>query len=239
MINKHSIRDYDQIQQSGYLRIVSLHNPEGIIESTDTTYGHHFLMIDEFAKTHQLKLQIQTVNNHHEMLELIRKGKCDIAAYNFQITTNEENDIRLTNPLTSSRFVLIQHREEQNENNILTSVLNLAKETVYVTKGSYAAQRLTHLAQEIGDTIYVKEVDHKEAYQLMKDVADKKINLFVEEETLARCNAVENENIDYSLPIGFTQQCGWAVHKDSPALLDSLNAWISQINFNPLAPHIH
>ena len=93
MINKHSIRDYDQIQQSGYLRIVSLHNPEGIIESTDTTYGHHFLMIDEFAKTHQLKLQIQTVNNHHEMLELIRKGKCDIAAYNFQITTNEEKRI--------------------------------------------------------------------------------------------------------------------------------------------------
>ena len=50
MINKHSIRDYDQIQQSGYLRIVSLHNPEGIIESTDTTYGHQFHIQDEASR---------------------------------------------------------------------------------------------------------------------------------------------------------------------------------------------
>jgi len=57
-------------------------------------------------------------------------------------------------------------------------------------------------------------------------VAKGKINLTICDEQFARKLKFKYPNIDVSLPISFAQEQAWAVHPDSPKLLESLNEFL-------------
>lgn len=86
--------------------------------------------------------------------------------------------------------------------------------------------RLRNLEAEIGDTIYIQEMDKYGSEQLISLVAHGDINYAVCEESIAIAAADSLPQIDISIAIGFTQFYSWAVNKQSPILLDSLNVWI-------------
>ena len=88
--------------------------------------------------------------------------------------------------------------------------------------------RLDNLSYEIGDTIYVKQDDTYEAEQLVMIVAAGEIDYTVCDEKLAVRMAERFPEIDIDTDISFTQLESWAVRKDSPQLLDSLNAWFKR-----------
>lgn len=60
-------------------------------------------------------------------------------------------------------------------------------------------------------------------------VASGDIDFAVCDEKVAANIAKTSPEIDYSTFVGFTHLEAWAVRKSSPALLDSLNVWISRI----------
>ena len=86
--------------------------------------------------------------------------------------------------------------------------------------------RIRNLGDEIGDTIYIEEVERYGSEQLISLVAHGDIDYAVCEESIAMAVADSMPQIDISTAVGFTQFYSWAVSKQSPALLDTLNAWI-------------
>ena len=75
-------------------------------------------------------------------------------------------------------------------------------------------------------TIYIKEIDKYGPEQLIALVAHGDIDYAVCDESIARAVAKDLPQIDIKTDISFTQFYSWAVSKQSPALLDSLNAWL-------------
>ena len=67
-----------------------------------------------------------------------------------------------------------------------------------------------------------------EAEQLVMMVAAGDIDFTVCDEKLALRLAKSLEEIDVVTDIGFTQFEAWAVRRDSPLLLDSLNSWLGR-----------
>ena len=137
--------------------------------------------------------------------------------------------------MPSSRQVLVQRKpdkwrslnKKQLEDALIRNPLDLAGKTVYVQRNSAHVARLKHLAEEIGDTISIIEVDEN-AEQLIYLVSIGEIPMTVTDEILARVNQTYFPDLDVETAISFHQNMGWAVRKGSDELLTELNAWMSE-----------
>lgn len=93
-----------------------------------------------------------------------------------------------------------------------------------------AKLRIENLSHEIGDTIYVSEDELYSTEQLIIMVAKGDIDFAVCDLQLAKKSATQFPGvIDIDTDISFTQLQSWAVRKNSPVLLDSINSWFNQI----------
>ena len=88
--------------------------------------------------------------------------------------------------------------------------------------------RIQNLGNEIGDTIYIKEIEKYGSEQLISLVAHGDIDYAVCDESIARAVVDSLPQVDINTAISFTQFYSWAVSKQSPALLDSLNTWLDK-----------
>ena len=88
------------------------------------------------------------------------------------------------------------------------------------------------LKLKIGDTIYIKEDVLYSDEQLIMQVAKGDIDFAVCNQQEAERMAKQYPEIDIQTDISFTQLQSWAVRKDSPLLLDSLNRWLNTLKQN-------
>ena len=111
--------------------------------------------------------------------------------------------------------------------------MELANKTVHIVKGSPSIFRLQNLSNEIGDTIYIKEIERYGQEQLLAMVANKDIDYAICDESIA-LSAVHNlPELDIETAISFTQFYSWGVHRENTILLDSLNAWLESYKQTP------
>ena len=88
--------------------------------------------------------------------------------------------------------------------------------------------RLNHLSNEIGENIYIEEVEKYGPEQLIALVASGEINYVVCDEFIARDAMTHYPNLDMQLDISFSQFYSWGVSKGSQVLLDTLNGWLDR-----------
>ena len=140
-----------------------------------------------------------------------------------EISVHRTNRPRQTSPDTTNA---------NNGTKPIRNQLDLAGKTLYIPKDSPARLRLQNLGHEIGDTIYVVEDELYSGEQLAIMVAKGDIDYAVCDQQIAVLSQKQLPEIDIKTDISFTQLQSWAVRKDSPILLDSLNSWLEQIRKN-------
>ncbi len=110
---------------------------------------------------------------------------------------------------------------------LITDPSMLKNRTIYVRNNSSYYQRLVNLQQEIGDTIYLKEIDGDPvAEDYVSAVAGGTIPLTVADENIAKVASKENPNLDVSTVISFTQSIAFGLRKSSPELKKVLDNWL-------------
>ena len=163
-----------------------------------------------------------------ERLEGLSEGRYDVIAYGILATSKLKDSLLLTSPIFLNKQVLVQRKLENISDSSLfiKSQLDLAGKTLHVVKGSPSILRIRNLGNEIGDTIYVEEIEKYGSEQLIALVAHGDIDYAVCDESIARTAADSIPQIDINTAISFTQFYSWGVSKQSPILLDSLNTWL-------------
>lgn len=235
-----SPRDYPEIKQEGILRLVTEYNQFGYYVAGDTIQGFQYELSQAIAKISGLEVQTHLVMSLAESFKELSENKCDIIARNIPITSDIKEKYLFTEPIVFNKQVLIQRTEEAN-NGIkpLRNQLDLSGKTLYIPKDSPALLRLQNLSHEIGDTIYVIEEPLYSGEQLAIMVAKGDIDYAVCDQQIARLSKQQLPEIDINTDISFTQLQSWAVRKDSPILLDSLNSWLNQIKKKGLYDQIY
>ena len=128
---------------------------------------------------------------------------------------------------------LVQRTAEANQGiKPIRNQIHLGRKTLYIPKDSPALLRIKNLEHEIGDTIYIKEDVLYSDEQLIMQVAKGDIDFAVCNQQEAERMAKQYPEIDIQTDISFTQLQSWAVRKDSPLLLDSLNRWLNTLKQN-------
>lgn len=222
-------RDYAAIAKEGILRAATEYNSTSFYVDGDTISGFHYELIEAFARDKGLKAEIMPFMSFEERLKGLAEGRFDVIAFSILATSELKDSLLLTTPIVLNKQVLVQRKEtEENDSLYIRSQLDLAQRTLHVVKGSPSILRIRNLGNEIGDTIYIKEIEKYGPEQLISLVAHGDIDYTVCDESIARAVADSLPQIDINTAISFTQFYSWAVSKQSPVLLDSLNTWLDK-----------
>ena len=233
-------RDYPEIKEEGILRMITEYNQSGYFVSGDTVQGFQYELSQAIAKLSGLEVQTHLEMSLAKSFEELSDNKCDVIARNIPITSEMRENYLFTEPIVLNKQVLVQRTAEaNNEQAPIRNQLDLAQKTLYIPKDSPALLRLQNLGHEIGDTIYVVEDELYSTEQLMIMVAKGDIDYAVCDQQIARMTQKNLPEVDILTDVSFTQLQSWAVRKDSPVLLDSLNSWLQQIKNSGLYDQIY
>lgn len=222
-------RDYAAIAEEGILRAATEYNSTGFFVDRDTLSGFYYDLIQAFARDKGLKAEIIPVMSFERCMRELSEGKYDIIASSILATSELKDSLLLTTPIILNRQVLVQRKpKDENDSLYIRSQLDLAGRTLHVVEGSPSILRIRNLGDEIGDTIYVREIEKYGPEQLVSLVAHGDIDYAVCDESIAKALSDSLPQIDINTAIGFTQFYSWAVSKQSPVLHDSLDAWLSK-----------
>lgn len=222
-------RDYPQIAAEGVIRVVTEYSLTSYFFDGDTLAGFHYELMQAFAKSHGLKCEISAEMAFDRQLEGLASGEYDLIAHGVLATSELKDSLLLTVPIVLNRQVLVQRKDTTDGDSLfIKSQLELAGKTVHVVKDSPSILRIHNLSNEIGDTIYIREIERYGAEQLIALVAHGDIDYAVCDESMASALVDSLPQIDIGTAIGFTQFHSWAVSKQSPILLDSLNCWLER-----------
>lgn len=222
-------RDYPDIAASQELRVVTDYNSIGYYVDGDTVMGFQYEMIRALEKEWRMKVVVFLENSLDDNLSGLYNQRYDVVARNIPVNSALKDSFAFTDAIILNKQVLVQRKIEYNDGvPPIRQHLKLAKRTIYVAKDSPAILRLQNLSSEIGDTIFIVEDDMYGAEQLAMMVASGDIDFTVCDDKVAKRLSENIPEIDCETDISFTQLQSWAVRKDSPLLLDSLNHWLSR-----------
>ena len=225
----HQPRTYDEIVASGVLKATTEYNAIGFHAEGDSIEGFHHELLQAFANNKGLKVEMTPEMSFEKRLEGLLQGKYDILAHNTPTTSELQDTMLFTHPIIVSKQVLVQRKPVDEQDSIyILNQLALAHKTIHVVKDAPVILRLKHLSNEIGENIYIEEVEKYGPEQLIALVASGEINYVVCDEFIARDAMAHYPNLDMQLDISFSQFYSWGVSKESQVLLDTLNGWLDR-----------
>lgn len=223
-------RDLNEILASGELNVVTDYNTIGLYASGDTLLGFQRELLLLLEKDWGVKVNLFLENSLEKNLEGLSEMRYDLVARNIPVNVKLKDSYAFTHPITLNKQVLVQRKQEFNDSIApIRRQLDLARKTIHVAGDSPVILRLNNLSHEIGDTIYIIEDKMYEQEQLVMMVAAGDIDLTVCDEKMALRLSELFPEIDIETDISFTQLESWALRKDSPILLDSLNNWLDRL----------
>ena len=223
-------RDYANILASDTLRATTEYNSISMVAGSDSIEGFHLELVEAFAREHGLQVVIKPEMSLAKRLEGLAEGRYDLIADGIPVTARRDDSLLFTNPIIRSSQVLVQRKPLNAEDSLkyIKSQVELGGKTLYVVKDSPAIMRIGNMISEIGDTIYINEVERYGAEQLLAMVAHGDIDYAVCDRNIAKLAIDSLPQLDLSVPIGFTQFYAWGINKQSPILLDSINFWLER-----------
>lgn len=223
--------DYARIKQVNTLRVIVEPNTMSYqVVDIDSIAGLQALMIKQFALDHQID-RVEFINepNLSAAIDSLLQNKVDILAWHIPIYNQMRQKISYSIPVFTSRQMLIQRKENPTDSTaFIRNQLELANQDVYILPGAFYRQRLNNLSQEIGDSIFIKEIQNAVPTDLLNMLVEHHIDYAVCDEFVARVllKQPEYQELDMSTAISFTQNYSWAINPNTPILCDSINAWL-------------
>ena len=218
-------RDFQEIKTANILNVVSTDFQEG----DDNPDKFQLELCQFIAQRSGLTIQSGYEKDLKTAIRKLEKNVYDVIAQNILITNENREQLAFTVSTGQTKQVLVQRKNNDSDSVLfISNQLDLANKTIYLAKNSPAIMRIKHLTEEIAEPIHIKEISGLTSEQLFEKVAKNDIDYLATDLETALKNAESFPDLDFSIDVGFTQMQAWALRKNSPVLLDSLNVWITE-----------
>ncbi len=200
--------------------IAIIYAPGNYYMYADTLGGYSYDLLRLMARKENLQLRFWPVTSLSDALSRLDKGDYDLLA-SLPQTGDYKDRVLFTDSIFTDRQVLVAKMVADTIPPI-TSVLQLAGQTVDIEADSPALNRLSNLQKEIGDSITVRPHDDLSGELLVMKVAQGDFQYAVVNEIVATSMQERFEGLAI-IPLGFTQLQAWAVAKGNKELQERLN----------------
>jgi len=228
--------DLPQILKKGSLTVLVENSTTSYFDYRGKEMGFEYELLKLFTDEIGVDLEVIVVSNLDNLDSLLKNGIGDLIACNYTITRERSKKILFSEPFLQTRQVLVQRKpenwEEMSEEEWMGELIQtpneLAQKEVSVWKNSSYYQRLIHLQEEIGDTIFIDGVAGSiGGEELIEMVAKGIIDYTVTEDVVAKVNQQFYDNIYTDLPLSVQQKIAFGMRKSSPLLKVKLDEWLT------------
>lgn len=225
-IDTHPV-DLTQLKEKGEITAVTLYSSTSYFQYKMQPMGYEYDLINDFAKSEGLKLNIKVAENATRLIEMLEAGEADVVAYPIQITNKLKQEVLFCGREEQSSQVLVQRANKGDT--ILTDVTQLIGKDIYVKPNTKYSERLHNLDVELGGGINIKDIekDTVTTEDLIEMVSKGQIPYTISDDNTARLNKTYYWNININLKVSFMQRSAWAVRKNSPELAKAIDEWAS------------
>lgn len=233
--------------KKGKLVVITDYNSTSYFIYKGMPMGYQYELLQNLSKHLNLELDITASNSLEDSFKKLQNNECHLLAINLNINNERKKLVDFTIPIGQTRQVLVQKKPEgwrtiykqKMDKHLIRNQLDLSRKTVYVVKNSAFYYRLKNLQNEIGDSIFIKEVDNYEEEQLISLVNKGEIDYTIADENVAKINQTYYPDIDISTPISFPQNQAWAVNKNDTTLTNKINEWIKDMKKSDFYSYIY
>ncbi|MHC4325927.1 MAG: MltF family protein [Planctomycetota bacterium] len=231
--------DLPEIQNRGYLRVLTTYCETNYFHTLGRERGFEYELVEQYGKflnnNRSKRRQIVIVyipTTFDRLIPLLLDGKGDIAAAGLTITPQRAEKVAFTNPyLTEVDEIIVGGRNV----NGLGSIEDLSGRTVYVRQaGSYVRhlEMLNEKFRVMGQ--FPVNIIQADQYLQTEDILEM-VNAGIVDLTVADRHIAELWSAVYpdiilrnDIKINTGGKIGWAVRKNNPRLLASLNEFLQK-----------
>ncbi len=197
----------------------------------DTLGGLNYDMLRRMGHDIGRPVRFWPVVKVAEGLSRLENGHFDLLA-SLPASNELKNRYLCTGSVFLDRLMLVQ-LTRPDSTVAISSALDLAGDTVYISANSSARSRIENLSREIGSPIAIVENDDlSEEYLCMKVAGGETRNAVVNEKTaLAMKRKYPRLNADS--PISFTQFQVWVLQRADTELLSVIDSWLESFKTSP------
>ncbi|WP_254170082.1 transglycosylase SLT domain-containing protein [Chryseosolibacter histidini] len=230
--------DLEQIQKRGYITALVDNNSISYFIYKGQPMGYEYELLNLLASQLNVDLKIKVTSGVERAIDLLNTGQGDILAFPLTITKDRTSYVSFSRPHFNTYQVLVQRKPENwrrmgiddINDRLIRNPVELVGKEVYVLPATSFELRLKNLSEEIGGDILIRrDTTSAESESLIRKVALGDVPYTVADHMMANVNASYYPNLDVNTPVSVMQQVAWATRMNSPKLLESVNAWLSQI----------
>jgi|WetSurMetagenome_2_1015567.scaffolds.fasta_scaffold18777_2 membrane-bound lytic murein transglycosylase F len=233
-------QDLEGIIEKGKITVLTDYSSTDYFIYRGQPLGFQYEMLQQLASHLNVRLEVKVSRNLNESFEMLRNGEVDLVAQNLAVTKNRLQIVDFTEPLVQSHQVLVQRKPENWQKMktesvnafMITNPVKLKGQTIYITRGSTASERLKNLSEEIGGDIHIIEVEESPE-KLISLVSEGEVPFTVCDNIIAQVNNKYYPNVDISTAVGLDQDLAWAIPKGSTTLKKEINNWLNGFTQSP------
>ena len=244
-------RDLPAIAEEKTLRVLFTFNSTGYFLYRGETMGYDYELLQRFAQARKLRLKIVVVRDSRALIQTLNRGDGDIVAAQL-VRPTRDPDVLFTQGLYETSPVVVQRKGEERDKDVPSTVDNalereqrettpeqieirarlvstpgeLAGRRVHMARNSPYRRRLMELNHELSDDVEVVEVDES-TDRLIQELSEGVIGYTVAAENVASLKAAEYTNLIVRPALGPPEHVVWAVRRNSPELVKSLDEWLA------------
>lgn len=228
--------DLADIQERDTLRALMTYSSTSYFLYRGQPMGYEYELLKRLADHFDLNLEVIIAEDMDKMFRMLNAGKGDIIAHGMTVTQERKEKINFTHNHTITHQALVQRKPDNwrqmklhnIEKQIISDPIELIGKTVHVRENSSYYQRLQNLEEEIGGDIDIQTVSGELTTEdLIRKVANKKIDYTIADYNIASINKTYYPILDIDVSVSFSQKIAWAVRKNSSELLKEINSWIA------------
>lgn len=217
-------RDFDQIMESGVIRLVTRYNSQTYFLQEGTERGFEFDFFSAFARQHGLRVEVVIPNEDEHPIDVLNRGDGDVIAANFAVTEERERFIGFSHPYNLVTEILIVH---ENEVDMYPDVESLSGLTIHVRRNSSYYTSLRRLQQSGIDLVIETVPETIDTEALLGLVSSGEILATVADDNLYTAASIFIRNIAAGPSVAETNPVAWGIRKNSVELGLRMNDFIS------------
>jgi membrane-bound lytic murein transglycosylase F len=249
-------RSWDRIAARDTLVALLTFNSTGYFIFKGEPMGFEYELLQAFTESKGMTLETVVVPDRQLLFHALNLGEGDVVAARLMARPEYEGLVGLTDPLYSTRPVVVQRapedvaREVDNPEpdadsagagdlpipdsiairaRLLTTPSELGGQEVHVQAGSDYYDRITELSDSLGETIELVEVENADQIEpLIEAVSEGRIRLTVSPQNLAELSKARFSNIVAEPVLGEPEPIVWVVRANDPTIRAQLDAWLSE-----------
>jgi membrane-bound lytic murein transglycosylase F len=216
--------DFDQIKKRKKLRVLLRNNSASYFLYRGELMGFEYEIISEFARFHNLRLEIVVPPGHNELYGWLLDGKADLAmGFLEALDSRRAQGVGFTQPYHFATRHIIVHRDSKTKN-----IEGLNRQVLAVRLNSSENLSLAKLQQN-GANLNIRSVDDSiEIEQLIQQVGDKTYDATLADEHLLEIALADSLPVRSALKLETESAHAIAIRKQNIKLQAALNKFIKK-----------